>query len=609
MSKVKAGSSSCRTVAGHLLSKPAVSAQTPRKPGGLQRQMSSLGAAGWGSPSPAVAQQDFAKPGVDLPSRTLIGRDVKAFLGEIGGDSREARYWLTQFQRSTLTQSPAFAVLEVDESVLKSREMTQSLAFGLSFLQRMDMKPVVVMGLRAEEMEAVLTGPCFGPRAAVVRRCQALAEALQRNSVSVMPFFSAESLLLAQDVPSGAGHRRVLIVDAGLLQWSLDCGNIPLVCPVGRSVSGCSVVLDSLDVTAAISKALQPLKVMFLNSSGGIRNQSHKVVGQVTLPADVALLSEAEWISVQEQRLVRTIVDLLNQLPSESSAVITSASTLLTELFSHRGSGTLFKNGEPIHRYSSLDEIDVDRLLALINKSFGKNLKEDYVVGQVTLPADVALLSEAEWISVQEQRLVRTIVDLLNQLPSESSAVITSASTLLTELFSHRGSGTLFKNGEPIHRYSSLDEIDVDRLLALINKSFGKNLKEDYVASLKGRLHSIYLSEEYSAVAVITKEPVRSRTPYLDKFVVSSSRQGQGASQILWERIRRDLGALFWRSQSTNRINPWYFKKCDGSFVNGRWIVFWFGLSDMRDSYELVEYAKNIPDSFCVTESGGPLDS
>nr|XP_015217598.1 PREDICTED: N-acetylglutamate synthase, mitochondrial [Lepisosteus oculatus] len=518
MSKVKGGSSSCRTVAGHLLSKPAVSAMTPRNPGGLQRQMSSLGAAGWGSPSPAAAQQDFARPGVpaaaaaggvDLPSRTLICRDVKAFLGEIGGDSREARYWLTQFQRSTLTRSPAFAVLEVDESVLKSREMTQSLAFGLSFLQRMDMKPVVVMGLRAEEMEAVLTGPCFRPRAAMVRRCQALAEALQRNSVSVMPFFSAESLLLAQDVPSGAGHRcgNNIAVDAGLLQWSLDCGNIPLVCPVGRSVSGCSVVLDSLDVTAAISKALQPLKVMFLNSSGGIRNQSHKVVGQVTLPADVALLSEAEWISVQEQRQVRTIVDLLNQLPSESSAVITSASTLLTELFSHRGSGTLFKNGEPIHRYSSLDEIDVDRLLALINKSFGKNLKEDYI------------------------------------------------------------------------------------------------------ASLKGRLHSVYLSEEYSAVAVITKEPVRSCTPYLDKFVVSSSRQGQGASQILWEHIRRDLGALFWRSQSTNRINPWYFKKCDGSFVSGRWIVFWFGLLDMRDSYELVEYAKNVPDSFCVTESGGPPDS
>lgn len=47
------------------------------------------------------------------PSRHLIYRDVRAFLSEVGGDPREARYWLTQFQRATATQSPAFAVLEV----------------------------------------------------------------------------------------------------------------------------------------------------------------------------------------------------------------------------------------------------------------------------------------------------------------------------------------------------------------------------------------------------------------------------------------------------------------------------------------------------------------
>lgn len=61
----------------------------------------------------------------------------------------------------------------------------------------------------------------------------------------------------------------------------------------------------------------------------------------------------------------------------------------------------------------------------------------------------------------------------------------------------------------------------------------------------------------YSAAAIITTEPVNSGTPYLDKFVVSSSKQGQGTGQILWECIRQDLGKLFWRSRATNRINPW----------------------------------------------------
>ena len=66
-------------------------------------------------------------------------------------------------------------------------------------------------------------------------------------------------------------------VDTSLLQWTLDCGTIPLVCPVGRDARGCSVMLDPTEVTAAISRALQPHKVMFLNNSGGLRRHGSKV--------------------------------------------------------------------------------------------------------------------------------------------------------------------------------------------------------------------------------------------------------------------------------------------------------------------------------------------
>lgn len=52
-------------------------------------------------------------------------------------------------------------------------------------------------------------------------------------------------------------------------------------------------------------------------------------------------------------------------------------------------------------------------------------------------------------------------------------------------------------------------------------------------------------------------EPVLGGTPYLDKFVVSASRQGQGSGEMLWECLRRDLQTLFWRSRVTNPINPW----------------------------------------------------
>uniref|UniRef100_A0A8C6U0X1 N-acetylglutamate synthase, mitochondrial n=1 Tax=Neogobius melanostomus TaxID=47308 RepID=A0A8C6U0X1_9GOBI len=511
MAKVNSGSPGCRVMAmaGRYLSSSGPSALLrdagPRQrdePGAQRRQLSSDGVGSRGKSAAATQEQPglFSPTDRHLPtSRNLIFRDVKAFLSEVGGDPREVRYWLTQFQRASSYQSHAFAVLEVDSSVFENREMVQSLAFGLSFLQRMDMKPVVVMGWSASEeveREDSVTDP-LGSRA-LVERSQLLTEALQQHSATVLPFFSAQTILLQR----GAHSPPPIAVDTYLLQWGLDCGMIPLVCPVGRDQQHCSVLMDSTEVTVAITKALQPHKVIFLNKCGGLRSQEQKVIGSVSLPSDLPTLSTADWL----------------------------------------------------------------------------------------IPA--------------EQRRVISIATLLNHLPSESTAVITSADTLLTELFSHKGSGTLFKNGDPIHRYSSLDEIDMERLLALINKSFEKTLNQDYIDSLKGRLHSVYLSEGYSAAAIITMEPVNGGTPYLDKFVVSSSKQGQGTSHILWECIRQDLGKLFWRSRANNKINPWYFKHCDGSFVNGLWTVFWFGLADIRDSYNLVEHSNRLPNSFHSTPPG-----
>lgn len=83
------------------------------------------------------------------------------------------------------------------------------------------------------------------------------------------PSYSLDLLILSAP-PS-------ISVDSSLLQWSLGCGTIPLVCPVGRDSRGCSVILDSTEVTAAVSRALKPYKVVFLNTTGGLRSQEHKV--------------------------------------------------------------------------------------------------------------------------------------------------------------------------------------------------------------------------------------------------------------------------------------------------------------------------------------------
>uniref|UniRef100_A0A0D9S130 N-acetylglutamate synthase, mitochondrial n=1 Tax=Chlorocebus sabaeus TaxID=60711 RepID=A0A0D9S130_CHLSB len=443
------------------------------------------------SPTPLVPHEPPEPPS----GRSLVQRDIQAFLNQCGASPGEARHWLTQFQTCHHSPDKPFAVIEVDEEVLKCQQGVSSLAFALAFLQRMDMKPLVVLGLPAPTAPSGCLS-FWEAKAQLAESCKVLVDALRHNAATAVPFFGGGSVLGAAEPAPHASYGGIVSVETDLLQWCLESGSIPILCPIGETAARRSVLLDSLEVTASLAKALRPTKIIFLNNTGGLRDSSQKVLSNVNLPADLDLVSNAEWVSTKERQQMRLIVDVLSRLPHHSSAVITAASTLLTELFSNKGSGTLFKNAE--------------RML----------------------------------------------------------------------------------------RVRRLDELDQGRLVDLVNASFGKKLRHDYLASLRPRLHSIYVSEGYNAAAILTMEPVLGGTPYLDKFVVSSSRQGQGSGQMLWECLRRDLQTLFWRSRVTNPINPWYFKHSDGSFSNKQWIFFWFGLADIRDSYELVNHAKGLPDSF-----------
>lgn len=158
----------------------------------------------------------------------------------------------------------------------------------------------------------------------------------------------------------------IVAVETDLLRWCLEAGSIPILCPVGETAARRAVLLDSLEVAAALAKALQPTKTIFLNAQGGLRDarqqvpspsrpqprQRHptgaspahrpaptQVLSNVNLPADLDLMSSAKWASPRERRQVRLITDVLSRLPRHCSAVVTAASELLTELFSNKGEG------------------------------------------------------------------------------------------------------------------------------------------------------------------------------------------------------------------------------------------------------------------------------
>ncbi|KAE8575423.1 hypothetical protein XENTR_v10003831 [Xenopus tropicalis] len=285
-------------------------------------------------PDPEPNQVDtFHEPSsVSMVDRSLVQRDIRLFLKECGGKPSEARHWLAQFQELHSNYEKAFAVIEVDENVFTCKRSLASVAFALSFLQRMDMKPLVVLGQPSTY--------CIRPssqdvKSLLVQNCQTLVNTMHASSGIALPLFNGGSVLTAREQEGSYGS--VLSVDTELLTWCLNSGNIPIICPIGETPSGRSILLDSLDVTASISRALQPLKIIFLNTVGGLKDLSEKVVGLVNLPSDLELMRNAMWMSERQRQQVTVIVDLLNRLPHSSSAVITSARTLLCELFSNKG--------------------------------------------------------------------------------------------------------------------------------------------------------------------------------------------------------------------------------------------------------------------------------
>lgn len=120
------------------------------------------------------------------------------------------------------------------------------------------------------------------------------------------------------------------------------------------------------------------------------------------------------------------------------------------------------------------------------------------------------------------------------------------------------GAGTLLKHYERLYAVESLNELNKTKLTILLEEAFQRRLNPSYIEILEKKFCRAYVTESYSAVAIITNEPDVIGTPYLCKFAVLPDHQGLGAGESLWDAIIQDFPNLFWRSGVQNKINPWY---------------------------------------------------
>jgi acetylglutamate kinase len=216
----------------------------------------------------------------------------------------------------------------------------------------------------------------------------------------------------------------------------------------------------------------------------------------------------------------------------------------------------------------------------------------------INLQTDLTGLREPRALPQEDAELLEHVAALLERTDLNGAvASVTSPLSLLRELFTVKGAGTLVKRGTTIERHHSYETIDIPRLTALLESSFGRTLSPGFFD--KPPL-VVYLEENYRGAAIIEAAPL---APYLTKFAVDRVAQGEGMGRDLWDALSREHKGLYWRGRTENPISNWYIGLSDGMMKLGEWTVYFRGI-DVSAVPNLVADALSRPEDFAPVSEG-----
>ncbi len=417
--------------------------------------------------------------------------------------AKEIDQYLKRFSQ---LDAKRFALVNIDGAILRDAQEAEATASSLSFLQQVGLTPIVLLG-RSSRTEDESATHERAANAAGEPQETADGETFDGLNLKLVQLLQEQGTratsitagVFAAEVPTSNASSRLATVSAVRLapiEASLDAGSIPVIGSVGETPSGQTIEIGSDDATNELVRALQPFKVIFLTSSGGLRHDNGRRIDSINLSTEYDQFAEKAYSD----------------------------------------SGFTFK--------------------------------------------------------------IERMKQLLDGLPMESSISITNPANLAQELFTHKGSGTLIRRGERVLRATSWEELDLTRLRALIESSFGRRVVDDYFQ--RTRLLRAYISEHYRAAIILTEE---DGVPYLDKFAVLDEAQGEGLGRAVWKVMREETPQLFWRSRHNNQVNIFYYAQSDGCFKQERWKVFWCGLTDFSQIEKCVAHCAVRPTTLIDTET------
>lgn len=305
------------------------------------------------------------------------------------GSRKEVEQYLRHY---TSVDTPKFAVVKASGNVIHNS--LDALASSLSFLQKVGLVPIVVHGGNLQLDHALSQAGVDAPVVKGLRKMTPaalevarrvlhdtnlkLVDALEALGTRARPFTSGLLDVKKIDSPELGLVGEITGVREAAIAQTAQAGILPIVAPLGETSKGQILVVHADGVARAIAHALKPHKIVYLNESGGLLDESGTVRSAVNLAEDYDQLMADPSFGLESRRKLTEISSLLAELPPTSSVSVTSPEHLAKELFTHRGEGTLVRRGEKVTRHDDWSTIDTPRLRVLLEECFGRKLDGAY---------------------------------------------------------------------------------------------------------------------------------------------------------------------------------------------------------------------------------------
>ena len=318
-------------------------------------------------------------------SPLFIKETILKLLGAIGSE-KEIKKYIEKYS----SPEQRFAIIKVGGSVIQND--LDNLVTSLVFLDQVGLKPVILHGagpmLSAElDLLGIKFSFIDGQRvtSSEVRDvAQNIFKQTNQKIVEALELLGANALGLTSNIfeckigkPELGLVGEITQVNLDLINQALVSGAIPVIAPIGEGES--EILNINADIASVeLVKAMNPDKVIFLSETGGIFNQSNKLMETINLVLEYEDLMQQDWLHSGMKLKLEQVKTLLDHLPKTSSVSITQPINLPKELFTDSGSGTLVKHGYKVDQFKEPDRQIQSEFKLIVESSFDGQLVDDF---------------------------------------------------------------------------------------------------------------------------------------------------------------------------------------------------------------------------------------